>query len=78
MTIVENFGAGALLRERVSQATTDEQGKWRSKIPAGPSREVRVTYGGSGKFAPAGKSVGSFLVRSRASLRTSRDSIPAG
>ena len=78
VTVVENFGAGALLRERVSQATTDERGKWRSKIPAGPSREVRVTYGGSGKFAPVGKSVGSFLVRSRATLRTSRDSIPAG
>ena len=78
VTVIENFGAGALLRERISQATTDEQGKWRSKIPAGPSREVRATYGGSGKFAPVGKSVGSFLVRSRASLRTSRDSIPAG
>ena len=78
VTVVEHFGAGALLRERVSQATTDDKGKWRSKVPAGPSRDVRVTYGGSGKFAPAGRSVGAFLVRSRASLETSRDSIPAG
>lgn len=78
VTIVENFGAGALLRERISQATTDEKGKWRSKVPAGPSRDVRVSYGGNGKFAPAAKGVGTFLVRSRASLRTSRESIPAG
>lgn len=78
VTIVENFGAGALLRERVSQATTDEKGKWRSKIPGGPSRDVRVSYGGSGAYAPAAKGVGSFLVRSRASLKTSRETIAEG
>lgn len=78
VTIVENFGAGALIRERVSTSTTNEKGKWREKIPAGPSRDVRVVFGGTGKFAPAGTGVGTFLVRSRASLRTSRESVPAG
>lgn len=78
VTIVENFGAGALLRERVTQATTDERGKWRSKVPAGPSRDVRVTYGGSSRYAPAAKGVGTFLVRSRASFQTSRESLPEG
>lgn len=78
VTIVENFGAGALLRERVSQATTDERGKWRSKVPAGPSRDVRATFGGTGRFAPAAKGVGTFLVRSRADFETSRESIPEG
>ncbi len=78
VTIVENFGAGALVRERVSQATTDERGKWRSKVPAGPSRDVRVFYGGSARYAPAVKGVGTFLVRSRASFQASRDSLPEG
>lgn len=78
VTVVESFGAGALLRERVSQATTDEKGKWRSKVPAGPSRDVRVSYPGSPRFAPAAKGAGTFLVRSRASLHTSRDQIPEG
>lgn len=78
VTVVEHFGAGALLRERVSQATTDEKGKWRSKIPGGPSRDVDATYGGSSRFAPTSRGVGTFLVRSRASLRTSRESIPEG
>lgn len=76
--IVENFGAGALLRERVSEATTDEKGKWRSKVPAGPSRDVRVIYPGTSKYAPAGKGVGTFQVRSRASLQTSHDTIAEG
>jgi hypothetical protein len=78
VTIVENFGAGALLRERASQATTDEKGKWRSTIPGGPSRDVRVTYGGTSAYAPDATGVGTFLVRSRASLITSRQSVPEG
>jgi hypothetical protein len=78
VTIVENFGAGALLRERVTRATTNEKGKWRSKVPAGPSRDVKAFFGGSPRFAPSSEGVGTFLVRSRASLRTSRDSIAEG
>lgn len=78
VTIVESFGAGALLRERVSRATTDERGKWRSKVPAGPSRDVRVRFGGTTKYAPDAKGVGTFLVRSGAKFQTSRKSIPEG
>jgi hypothetical protein len=78
VTVVEHFGAGALLRERVSQVTTDEKGKWRSKIPGGPSRNVEATYAGNPRFSSASKGVGTFLVRSRASLTTSRDTIPEG
>jgi len=78
VTVIEHFGAGALIRERVSQATTNEKGKWRSKVPAGPSRDLRVLFGGSGRFASASKGVGTFAVRSRASLRTSRESIAEG
>ncbi len=78
VTIVEYFGAGALLRERISHATTDERGKWRSKVPAGPSRDVRVSFGGTSRYAPAAKGAGAFLVRSRADFETSRKSIPEG
>ena len=78
ITIVEHFGAGALLRERVSHATTNEKGKWRSKIPGGPSRDVEATFDGSAAYGAASRSVGTFLVRSRASLQTSRKNVPEG
>jgi hypothetical protein len=78
VTITEDFGAGALIRHRTSVATTDERGKWRSKVPAGPSRDVHVRFDGNAKFAPKARSVGTFLVRSRASFQTSRRSLPEG
>jgi hypothetical protein len=78
VTVVENFGAGALIRHRTTTAVTDERGKWRTKIPAGPSRDVRVSYDGSSRHGPAAKGVGSFVVRSRASFQTSRSSIGEG
>ena len=78
VAIVEHFGAGALVRERVSHATTDERGKWRSKLPAGPSRDIDARFGGTARYVPAARSVGTLGVRSRASFETSRRNVPEG
>lgn len=76
--VVEHFGRGALVRERVTHATTDEKGKYRTKVPKGPSREVEALYGGSAKYAPAQRAAGTFLVRSGATFKTSRKRVPEG
>ncbi len=78
ITVVEHFGQGALIRERVSEATTDERGRWRAKLPAGPSRVVEAIFAGSGRFAPSSREVGTFAVRSRASFKTSAGDVREG
>lgn len=78
ITVVERFGQGALIRDRVSEATTDEQGRWRTKLPAGPSRTVEASFAGSGRYAPSSRGVGTFAVRGRASFRTSAKHVREG
>jgi hypothetical protein len=67
-----------LIRERVSEAITDERGRWRAKLPAGPSRVVEASFAGSGRFAPTSREVGTFAVRSRASFKTSAETVREG
>ena len=78
VTIVENFGEGALIRERISTATTDADGRWSSKIPAGPNRRITARFGGTAKYAPARADVGKLVVRSRVRFRTKRRSVSEG
>jgi 5-hydroxyisourate hydrolase-like protein (transthyretin family) len=78
ITVVEHFGDGALIRERVSHVRTDGDGRWDSKLPAGPSRRVTAHFGGNERYLPAGQEAGSLKVRSRASFRTSRKRVPEG
>jgi hypothetical protein len=76
--VVENFGRGALIRERPTTLETDHRGRFRTKIPAGPSRTVVATFAGSQKYLPLAKRIGSLAVRSRARFRTSREAVPEG
>jgi hypothetical protein len=72
VTVVEQFGAGALIDRRVRVVSTDSRGAWKSKLPPGPSRTVSASFGGSARFAPLEQVAGRLTVRSRASFRTSR------
>jgi hypothetical protein len=76
--VVENFGEGALIRERPTSVVTDEAGKFETRIPPGPSRHVAVRFGGTAKYLPAHESAGTFDVRSKASFETSRDELKEG
>ena len=78
VTIEESFGPGALIDRRVRIVTTDEDGRWVSKLPAGPSRTVTATFEGSQRYRPTDANAGLLRVRSRASFRTSRSRVPEG
>jgi hypothetical protein len=78
ITIVENFGEGALIRERVSNATTDEDGRWSSTAPAGPNRSITAAFEGTARYGATHKQVGTLVVRSRVSFKTKRESVGEG
>ena len=78
VTVVEDFGDGALIRERPTTVLTDANGRFRTKIPAGPSRRVTVQFRGTQKYLPAHKPAGVFNVRSKTSFRTSREELKEG
>ena len=78
VTVVEQFGAGALIDRRVRVVPTDSRGAWKSKLPPGPSRTVSASFAGSARFAPLEQVAGRLTVRSRASFRTSRERVGEG
>jgi type II secretory pathway pseudopilin PulG len=78
VTVVEYFGEGALIDRRIRTVTTDAQGRWSSKLPAGPSRTVTAHFGGDSRYLAAQQAAGTLQVRSNASFRTSRSRIPEG
>ena len=74
--VVERYAIGALPRMRTSSVTTGPDGAYSLRLPAGPSREVEVAFGGG---ATLGRSAGGPLrlgvrsaVRLSASARVAR------
>ncbi len=78
IVITENFGDGALIRERISRAETDARGRWHERLPAGPSRRVVVTYAGTQRYLGAETPGGKLNVRTKATLRASKSNVPEG
>jgi hypothetical protein len=78
VTVEEYFGAGALIDRRVRTVRTDRDGRWRSKLPAGPSRRVTALYEGSATHLGETRRAGRLAVRSKATFSTSRSEVPAG
>lgn len=78
VTVVEHFGAGALIDRRVRTVATDSDGRWRERIPAGPSRRITATYGGSPRYIADAARVGTLAVRTKVGLRLSRRHVPEG
>lgn len=76
--IVENFGEGALIRHRPTTVTTDEEGRFSSKVPAGPTRRIEATFAGTQKYTGADRNVGELTVKSRATFKVPRKSVPEG
>jgi hypothetical protein len=74
----ENFGEGALIRHRPTTVTTNDDGRFSSKIPAGPTRRVTAEFAGSRRYAPAQSDVGELTVKSRASFALEHRSVPEG
>jgi hypothetical protein len=78
VTVVEQFGAGALIDRRVRVVSTDSRGAWTSVLPPGPSRTLTVAFAGTARFAALEQVAGQLTVRSRASFRTSRERVAEG
>ena len=76
--IDEDFGEGALIRHRPTTVTTDEAGRFESRIPAGPTRRIDATFPGTQKYASDRADVGELTVKSRASFELQRKSVPEG
>jgi hypothetical protein len=78
VVVDEYFGEGALIDHRIRTVVTDENGRWSSKLPAGPSRSVTATYGGDQRYLDASEAVGRLSVQTGARFATSRARVPEG
>ena len=76
--VEEYFGEGALLDRRIRRVATDDEGRWRSRLPPGPSRQVRVYYDGDARYLDDETPAGSLRVRSKAVFKTSRRKVRQG
>ena len=78
VTVEEYFGEGALIDRRVRTVTTDDAGRWRSELPAGPSRSVKAYFAGDQRYLDEQAAAGSLAVKTKASFETSRARVPEG
>lgn len=78
VVVDEYFGEGALIDHRIRTVTTDEQGRWSSKLPAGPSRSVTASFAGDQRYLDEQTSGGRLAVRTGARFGTSRDRVREG
>jgi hypothetical protein len=78
VTVEEYFGEGALIDRRVRTVRTGSEGRWRSRLPAGPSRSVKVYFAGDQRYLGEETSAGALAVKTRARFRTSRRKVPEG
>ncbi len=78
VTVTETFAPGSLLDRRVRTVQTEPDGSYRSKLPGGPSRDVKVSYDGSKRYIGDSEGGLDFDVRGAAGFRTSKRRIVAG
>jgi hypothetical protein len=78
VNVREQYALGALEEQHTSEAVTDQNGRFSLRLPAGPSRDVEVTYPGSKRFRPAGARELDVNVRSGVKFSTSHRRVRAG
>jgi hypothetical protein len=78
VVVDEYFGEGALIDHRVRTVATDDQGRWESGIPAGPSRSVSVSYAGDQRYLSDEANIGRLAVKSRARFGLSKRKVREG
>jgi hypothetical protein len=76
--VVERFDEGALIDRRVRWVETDEEGRFRSGIPGGPSREIEAIFEGSRSHVAATSDELDLNVKSKVELKLRRSRIRAG
>lgn len=78
IVVDEYFGEGALIDHRIRTVTTDEQGRWSSKLPAGPSRSVTAGFAGDQRYLPDETVGGRLAVTTGARFTASRERVREG
>ncbi len=78
VVVVERFDRGALFPKAERPVVTDDQGRFRTPVPAGPTRSIEAAFAGSARYQPATDEVGKYAVKSGVRFRTSERQIPEG
>ena len=78
VTVVETFADGSLIDVRRRTVETDAEGRYRSTLPGGPSRNVGVLYEGSRRYSGDSEQGLDLDVRGAARLKVSRRRVRAG
>jgi hypothetical protein len=78
VTVTERFGQGALISRRVRRVRTNAHGRWKERLPSGPSRRIVASYDGTPRYLPDEDAAGRFRVKSKAILRLSRRRVHEG
>jgi hypothetical protein len=76
--VQERYDPGSLEVQHTSEAVTDESGRFKLRLPAGPSRRISVSYRGSKRYRPAADDELDLNVRSGVKFNTSRKRVRAG
>jgi hypothetical protein len=76
--VVDTFDNGALFPRAERPIVTDEDGRFSTPEPAGPTRSIEAVFAGSNRYLPSEDEVGKFAVRGAASFQTSADTIREG
>jgi hypothetical protein len=78
VTVTEDFGDGALIDTRERTVRTDSDGRWKERLPGGPSRTVSATYEGTRRYLPDATTAGALGVKTKASLHISSHRVHEG
>jgi hypothetical protein len=78
VVVVDTFDNGALFPRAERPAVTDDEGRFATPVPAGPTRSIEAVFAGTNRYLPAEDEVGLFEVKGAASFRTSAEVIREG
>ena len=78
IVITENFAPGSVVAHRRFTVTSARSGRFRAKLPPGPSRGIAVGFAGNPRYRASLAKPGRMVVRSHATFATSRHRVLEG
>ncbi len=78
VTVTEHFGEGALIDTRVRTIHTNSHGRWKERLPGGPSRSVSASFAGTRRYLPDATAAGALRVKTKANLHISTHHVREG
>ncbi len=76
--VTEYFGEGALIDRRVRTVQTNARGRWKERLPRGPSRRLTASYAGTRRYLPDTAHAGNLHVKTKTTLHLSRRHVREG